>query len=76
VSGTVGAVSNNGIVVAGVNWIIKTMPLQMLDSTGDGYVWDAIQTVNYARVKVAYIIKVSWISSGFSQALQDTIQAM
>jgi subtilisin family serine protease len=75
VAGIIGAVGNNGIGVTGVAWNVKIMPLQMLDAWGSGSVWDAIQAINYARVKGARVINASWTSAGFSQSLQDAIQA-
>ena len=35
VSGTIGAVGNNGIGVTGVNWHVKIMPLKAFDAIGD-----------------------------------------
>ena len=36
VSGTIGAVGNNGIGVTGVNWQVKIMALKFLDASGSG----------------------------------------
>ena len=34
VSGTIGAVGNNGIGVSGVNWTVKILPIKIADSSG------------------------------------------
>src|SRR5262245_46487738 len=36
VSGTIGAIGNNGVGVTGVNWRVSLMPLRVLDATGGG----------------------------------------
>jgi len=50
VSGTIGAVGNNGVGVAGVNWTTSVMGLKFLDSTGSGSSSDAI---NAHRIRAA-----------------------
>ncbi len=41
VSGTIGAIGNNGIGIAGINWSIQIMALKFLDSTASGTIDDA-----------------------------------
>ncbi len=48
VAGTIGAVGDNGIGVAGVNWHVQIMPLKFLDNRGSGTTEHAIQAINYA----------------------------
>lgn len=36
VAGIIGAVTNNGIGVAGVNWNVKIVPCKFLDASGNG----------------------------------------
>jgi len=47
VAGTIGAVGNNGIGVAGVNWDVQIMALKFLNATGVGSVADEIEALNY-----------------------------
>ncbi len=47
-AGLVGAVGNNGNGISGVNWNVKIMALQFLDSTGSGADADAITCFEYA----------------------------
>lgn len=39
VSGTIGAVGNNGTGVVGVNWTASMMAIKMMDATGNGTEW-------------------------------------
>lgn len=74
VAGTIGAVGNNGIGIAGVAWGIKMMALKFLDSTGAGDLSDAVSAIDYARVKGAKVINASWGGGNFTTALQSAMQ--
>ena len=74
VAGTIGAVGNNGIGIAGVAWGIKMMALKFLDSTGSGDLSDAVSAIDYARVKGAKVINASWGGGNFTTALQSAMQ--
>lgn len=73
VSGTVGAVGDNGIGVVGVNWRVKILPVKFLDGTGDGNTADAVAAVDYAVSMGAHVINASWGGGGDSHALRDAI---
>ncbi len=73
-SGTIGAVGNNGIGVAGVCWNVRIMGLKFLDSGGSGYTSDAISCIDYAIDKVANVMSNSWGGGGYSHALKDAIE--
>lgn len=73
VAGTSGAVGNNGIGVAGVNWRVKLMPLKFLSSGGSGSTADAIEAILYAASFRVPITNNSWGGGRRSQALQDAI---
>ena len=75
VSGTIGAVGNNNVGITGVDWNVKIMPLKFLDSTGDGYVSDAVSAILYANKKSVPVISCSWGGNGYTQALKDAIDA-
>ena len=45
VAGTIGAVGNNGVGVAGVNWNVKLMGLKFLSASGFGLTTDAIRAL-------------------------------
>ncbi len=73
VSGTIGAMGNNGLGVVGVNWQVSILPVKFLTSSGSGTLTDAIEAINYARIMGAKIMSNSWGGGGFSQAMQDAI---
>jgi hypothetical protein len=47
-AGIIGAVGNQGIGMAGVNWTVKMRPIRVLDITGGGDYFDIAQGVLYA----------------------------
>jgi hypothetical protein len=81
VSGTIGAVGNNGAGVTGVNWVASLMSAKFLDATGSGTVADAINAIEFTiQAKQAFgaaanvrVLSNSWAGGGFSQALLDEI---
>ncbi|MEZ4361050.1 MAG: S8 family serine peptidase [Kofleriaceae bacterium] len=79
-SGTIGAVGDNGVGVAGVNWDVSIMAIKFLSAAGSGTTADAIEGIDYAvgRKNAGVNLRVlsnSWGGGGFSQALADSIQA-
>ena len=48
VAGTVGAASNNGTGVAGVNWDVTIMPVRVLGTGGFGSCWEVEQGMKWA----------------------------
>jgi hypothetical protein len=47
-AGIIGAVGNDGVGVAGVNWTVKIRPVRALGITGDGTIFDIAQGILYA----------------------------
>ena len=80
VAGTIGAVGNNGIGVAGVAWHVKLMSLKFLGgSKGSGSTADAIKAIDYVLYQKRQgvnvrVINASWGGPGASMALHDKIQ--
>lgn len=74
-AGTIGAVGNNGIGVAGVNWHVKLMALKFLDANGSGYTSDAVEALQYATRMGVKVSNNSWGGGGYSQTLYDAINA-
>jgi subtilisin family serine protease len=60
VAGIIGAVGNNGIGIAGVNWTVTLMPLKFTDSAGDGWTDDAIEAIQYAASFGVRVTNNSW----------------
>lgn len=73
VSGTVGAVGNNSIGVAGVCWTVKLMALKFLDDNGSGWTSDAISAIQYAANNGATLTSNSWGGGGYSSSLRTAI---
>ncbi len=79
-SGTIGAVGNNGIGVAGVNWQVTIMGLKFLNAGGSGTLEGAISAIDYAVAQRnagvnLRVLSNSWSGGGFSQGLLDAITA-
>ena len=74
-AGTIAAVGNNGVGVAGVCWTAKILPIKFLNSSGSGTTANAVRSVEYATLMGADISSNSWGGSGYSQALYDAIAA-
>lgn len=79
VAGLIGAVGNNGIASAGINWQVRLMPLRILDSNGAGTTDVAAEAVAYAVSKGASVINLSLVgdqsSQTFHQAIMNAYQA-
>ncbi|PYU36249.1 MAG: hypothetical protein DMG28_01050 [Acidobacteria bacterium] len=83
VSGTIGAVGNNGTGVVGVNWTASIMGSKFLDAAGSGTTANAINAIEFAvQAKAAFaatsganvrVLSNSWGGGAFSQALLDEI---
>ena len=81
VAGTIGGAGNNGTGVTGVSWNVSLMALKFLDSSGSGYLSDAIRSVNYATMmRTTYGVNVrvtnnSWGGGDYETGLFDAINA-
>jgi subtilisin family serine protease len=82
VAGTIGALGNNGIGVAGVNWNVQLMALKFLPDSGSGSTSGAIMAVDYYTAAAArydsgpanYVAtNNSWGGGGASSALLTSI---
>ena len=76
VAGIVGAVGNNGIGVAGVNWNVKLMPIKIFGPTTlTAFVSSAINGLKYAVDNGAFVSNHSYNhgSGGSIQAFSDMI---
>ncbi|HEY3134576.1 MAG TPA: S8 family peptidase [Blastocatellia bacterium] len=81
VAGSIGALGNNGLGVAGVAWHVKLMSLKFLGGTqGKGSTSNAVLGINYAismrnRGVNVRVINASWGGGSDSQALRQAIAA-
>lgn len=76
VAGVVGAVGNNALGVTGMNQAINLIACQFMDATGNGWVSDAIQCIDYCISKDAHIMSNSWGGVAYSAALQVSKQLL
>lgn len=78
VAGTIGAVGNNGVGVAGVAWNVRLLPCKFLGADGTGSISGAIACLEYVHAARARGVNVvatnnSWSGGDYSQALFDAI---
>ncbi len=72
-AGTIGAVGDNGIGVAGVNWDVSLMAIKFLSAGGSGSTAGAVASIDYGTMMGVDIMSNSWGGGGFSQTLLDAI---
>jgi len=73
-AGTIGAVGDNGIGIAGVAWRgVRLMALKFLGASGSGRTSDAIRAIDYAVAQGAKIASNSWGGGGSNSALRAAI---
>ena len=78
VAGTIGAMGNNSVGVAGVNWRVTMIPVKFLGANG-GSLSNAIKAIDYITdLKLRLKVNIpatnnSWSGGGYSQALRDAI---
>lgn len=73
-SGTIGAVHNNNVGVAGVMRDVSIMAVKFLGDDGSGSLEGAIRAIDYATMMNVDLMSNSWGGGGRSQALLDAIQ--
>lgn len=78
VAGTIAALGNNKVGVAGIAWNVKILPLKFLDADGSGAISDAIRAIDYmvALKNQGLNIRVSnnsWGGGGYSAPLHAAI---
>ncbi|AMV23007.1 Thermophilic serine proteinase precursor [Gemmata sp. SH-PL17] len=73
VAGTIGAVGNNGVGVAGVNWNVQIMALKFLSANGSGYTSSAVAALNYAVARGVKLSNNSWGGGGYDSSLAAAI---
>lgn len=74
-AGTIGAVGNNGIGVAGINWQVSLVPLQIFDSSGSGDLSGAMAALDYATKMGFPITNNSWGGSDYTAAFEELLKA-
>jgi subtilisin family serine protease len=77
-AGTIGAVANDGVGIAGLNWQVKLVSCKFLGSNGSGYTSDAVLCFQHVKAlkQGGLNIRVtsnSWGGDGFSQELKNAM---
>jgi subtilisin family serine protease len=73
-AGTIGAVHNNKLGVAGVMSDVTMIPIKFLDSTGSGSLESAVKAIDYATELNVDLMSNSWGGGGRSEALFEAIK--
>jgi serine protease len=73
VAGTIGAIGDNGVGIAGVDWHVKIMAVKVLDSTGTGYLSNIVKGINYAVAHGAKVINASFGGGGYDAATATAV---
>lgn len=73
VAGTIGALTNNYLGVAGINWKINLLPIRVLSRKG-GTSWDVAEGIYYAIEKDVDIINMSLGSNHRSYLQEDAVK--
>jgi alpha-tubulin suppressor-like RCC1 family protein/subtilisin family serine protease/fibronectin type 3 domain-containing protein len=72
-AGVVGAVGNNGYLMAGVCWQVSMIPVKFLDAEGLGVTSDAAAAISYASKVGADVSLCPWGGTSYSQVVRDAI---
>ncbi|MBX5443529.1 MAG: S8 family serine peptidase, partial [Solirubrobacteraceae bacterium] len=73
VAGTIGAVGDNGIGVAGVAWRARLAALRVLDATGSGTTADVAAGFAWAGARGLQVVNASLGGGEYSQVMRDAI---
>src|SRR5437762_2027131 len=77
-AGTIGAVANNGVGIAGLNWQVKLISCKFLGSNGSGYTSDAVLCFQNVKALKQGGLNIrltsnSWGGGGFIQELKNAM---
>jgi subtilisin family serine protease/sugar lactone lactonase YvrE len=75
VAGILGAATDNGTGVAGINWRVSILPMKFLGQDGSGYTADAVRAIDYSTIMGARVLNNSWGGGAYSRTLIDAIGA-
>jgi thermitase len=71
VAGIIGAVTNNGVGIAGTSWTARILAIKVLDAGGNGNSLDIANGINYAINHGAQILNMSFGESVSSSTIKD-----
>lgn len=73
-AGTIGAIHDNKVGVAGVMAEVTMIPVKFLDAGGSGTLEAAVKSIDYATTLNVDLMSNSWGGGGRSEALYDAIK--
>jgi subtilisin family serine protease len=73
-AGLVGALTNNGVGVAGVAWNVRIMPVKILDRDGGGNIGDFARGIHWAVDHGARVLNISAGIDYASNSMQDAVR--
>lgn len=74
IAGVIGAVGNNGEGIAGVNWDVQILPVQVLTAVGNGTTDKIVEGINYAVDMGADVINMSFVGDTSTRGLDRALQ--
>jgi hypothetical protein len=74
VSGIIGANSNNGFSVTGVNWRSAHLPVKVLDANNSGTTLNLLQGIRHAALRGADVSNMSLINFSNTAGLADAVR--
>lgn len=73
-AGTIGAIHDNKVGVAGVMSEVTIIPVKFLDSSGSGTLENAVKSIDYATELNVDLMSNSWGGGGYSAAMYEAIK--
>jgi len=73
IAGIIGAVTDNEIGYAGIDWHVKIMPLRILNEEGGGGEEEAVNAIKYAVKNGAKVINLSFVGDDPAPALRQAV---
>ncbi len=73
IAGIIGAVADNSLGYAGIDWQVKIMPLRILNEEGGGGEEGAINAIHYAVKNGAKVINLSFVGNDSAPALRQAV---
>jgi subtilisin family serine protease len=72
-AGVIGASTDNGVGMAGVNWNVSMVGIKFLSASGGGTLVNAVRSIEYATKIGATMTSNSWGGGGYSETMVAAI---
>jgi subtilisin family serine protease len=72
-AGVIGASTDNGVGMAGVNWNVSMVGIKFLSASGGGTLVDAVRSIEYATKIGVTMTSNSWGGGGYSETMVAAI---